>query len=355
MSITPDKVFAHLDRIHAWRSGEKPAPVTLEWDLSNRCDRGCQACHMAYTHVRGPLTGAHDGPAGSTSTGDLADTDLVLRALSEVAAAGVQGIVWTGGGEPTLHPGFEPIVTEAARLGLSQGMYTHGGHIDRKRAELIRQHFSWVVISLDRADAESYRAYKGGGPKGFDKACAGIRNLVAAPGACTVGVSFLIDAETWQHTGAAVTLFRALGADYITFRPMIDFDQANPAQAIGDRTWITEAMPTLETLAALPGVVCDPPRFVEYRDWTGRSYSACYGVRMNATITPDGRVWLCVNKRGFPGAELGDLRRESFASLWTRHPGKVTDFSLCRVMCRLHLVNERLATIEAPMTHTEFV
>jgi MoaA/NifB/PqqE/SkfB family radical SAM enzyme len=353
--ITPDKVYAHLDRIQAWRDGDKPAPVTVEWDLSNRCDRGCQACHMAYTHVRGPLANSHDGPPGSTPTGDLADTDLVLRVLAEMAAAGVQGIVWTGGGEPTLHPGFEPIVSAAARHGLAQGMYTHGGHIDRKRAELIKQHFSWVVISLDRSDADAYRAYKGGGPKGFERACNGVRSLASAEGACTVGVSFLIDADTWQDAERCAAFGLSLGADYVTFRPMIDFDQADPAQPIGDRSWVTAAMPTLEELATRPGIVCDPARFAEYRDWTGRSYHTCYGVRMNTTITPDSRVWLCVNKRGFPGAELGDLKRESFADLWARHPGKVTDFSLCRVMCRLHLVNERLAAIEAPMTHSEFV
>src|SRR5262245_36940895 len=121
--ITPDKVYAHLDRIVAWRNGEKPAPVTIEWDLSTRCSRGCAFCHMAYTHVRGPLAGVYDGPKGSTPTGDLADTALVMRGLAEVAAAGVQGIVWSGGGEPTLHPAFEQITAEAARLGLQQGMY----------------------------------------------------------------------------------------------------------------------------------------------------------------------------------------------------------------------------------------
>lgn len=354
-SITPDKVFAHLGRLQAWRDGEKPAPVTIEWDLSNRCSRGCQGCHMAYTHARGPLTGAHDGPPGSTPTGDLADTALVLRALGEVAVAGAQGIVWTGGGEPTLHPDFEQIVQRAAALGLAQGMYTHGGHIDARRAALIRRHFSWVVVSLDRADAASYQDYKGGGPRGFDKACDGVRRLAAADGPCVVGVSFLLDAETWPRTDAALALTDALGADYVTFRPLIDFDQADPAQAVGDRSWVSAALPTLRRLAARPGVVCDPDRFVEYRDWAGRSYHACYGVRLNTTITPDGRVWLCPNRRGLPESALGDLARESFADLWQRHPGVWTDFRQCRVMCRLHLVNERLAAIEAPMQHTEFV
>ncbi len=167
--ITPDKVYAHLDRIVGWREGDRPAPVTIEWDLSARCNLGCLGCHMAYTHVRGPLTGTHAGPPSSTPIGDLADADLVTRALGEAADAGVQGIVWSGGGEPTLHPQFEQITAEAARLGLQQGMYTHGGHLNEGRTAFIRRHFTWVVVSLDRADAESYHAYKGGGARGFDR------------------------------------------------------------------------------------------------------------------------------------------------------------------------------------------
>lgn len=353
--ITPDKVFAHLDRLQGWREGDKPAPVTIEWDLTNRCSRGCHFCHMAYTHTRGPLAGAFDGPEGSTSTGDIADTAMVLRSLAEAHAAGVQGIVWTGGGEPTLHPQFEEIVSEAARLGLAQGMYTHGGHISEGRAAFIRKHFTWVVISLDRADAESYRAYKGGGSKGFGNACQGIKNLAESAGDCTIGVSFLLDADTWQSGWVDLKLADELGADYTTFRPMINFDQADPALPVGDRGWIAEALPSLRLLAQTPGVVLDVDRFLEYRDYTGRTYHACMGIRLNTTITPDGRMWLCPNRRGFAGSELGDLSKETFTSIWQRHPGQWTDFTQCRVMCRLHLINQRLDVIETPIAHREFV
>jgi MoaA/NifB/PqqE/SkfB family radical SAM enzyme len=351
--ITPDKVFAHLDRLQAWRAGEKPAPVTIEWDLSNRCSRGCSFCHFAYTHTRGPLRGKQAKPEGASAGGDLADTELVIRALSEVAAAGVKGIVWTGGGEPTLHPDFNLITAYAAGVGLEQGMYTHGGHIGKQRAERIRDRFTWVVVSLDRADAESYRAYKG---RGFEQSCEGIRLLAAADGPCVVGVSFLLDADTWRDAWRMLQLADGLGASYTTFRPMIHYTMDDPAMPPEDRSWITEAEPTLRELARTDGVVCDVDRFLMYRDWTrDRGYQTCYGIRMNATITPDGRVWVCPNRREFPNSCLGDLREESFAALWARHPGQWTDFTQCRAMCRLHLNNRILAAIEAPHEHTAFI
>jgi len=66
-------------------------------------------------------------------------------------------------------------------------------------------------------------------------------------------------------------------------------------------------------------------------------------------------VWVCPNRRGLAGSELGDLTRDTFADLWARHPGQWTDFSGCRAMCRLHLVNRQLAPVFEKRQHEAFV
>ena len=56
MYIEPKlKLFAHLDRLAALQRGENPPPVNVEMDLSNRCSLGCEYCHFAYTHTKGPV------------------------------------------------------------------------------------------------------------------------------------------------------------------------------------------------------------------------------------------------------------------------------------------------------------
>lgn len=339
--ITPRKGYAHLDRLAAWQAGEKPAPVTIEWDLTNRCDRACDGCHFAHTHSRGPLARRR-----LVDTGDVADTAMVLRALGEAAQAGVRGIVWTGGGEPTLHPDIARFVRRACDEGLAQGLYTHGGRIGAELGALLRATLAWVVVSLDRADAVSYQAYKGGG---FDAACAGVRAL--AGGAAEVGVSFLLDATCYRDAWRMLALARELGATYTTFRPLILADPRAPAVA-APQPWIADALPVLADLAREPDVVCDLARFRQYAAWE-RSYPVCHGVKLTTTITPDGRVWLCPNRRGM--TELGNLHRESFAAIWQRHPGQWSDFAQCRVMCRLHQVNEALAPLFAHYAHEAFV
>lgn len=353
--ISSSKVFAHLDRLAHWRAGAAPAPVTIEWDLSNRCVLGCQSCHFAHTHTRGPWSSRERHlPMAFEAIGDFANPSVVSRGLWQMAQAGVQGVVWSGGGEPTTHPQWLSIVERASEVGLQQGMYTLGGLLRPDTARTLASHATWVVVSLDCADAETYAAEKGVPAARFEAACQGVRWLAEA-GHATIGVSFLLHRSNWHRAADMLTLARSLGATYTTFRPTIETDVHAPAVCTEQRGWISTALSTLQAMAAERDVECDPDRFVAYRDWQARSYTACYGIRLNATVTPDGRVWVCPQRRGMAGSSLGDLRTESFVDIWARHPRQWTDFSDCRVMCRLHGLNEQLAAIEQPRTHEAFL
>lgn len=348
--ITPSKVFSHMDRLVRWGPGASAAPVTVEVDLSNTCSLGCQSCHMAYTHVAGPRAGSA-APDGFGGTGKFADLDVFARAFDQMCGLGVRGLVFSGGGEPTLHPQFEAFVERAE--GLELGMYTLGGHLPEARAALVRDRFTWVVVSLDAIDADTYAREKRVPGSRFRDACRGIERL--AGGRAAVGVSFLLHAGNWQSIDEMVALARYMGATYVTLRPTIETEASDLSQIAGDRSWVTTALPKLQALADEPDVEVSPERFVEYRDWQGHGYSTCYGVRLVTQITPDGRMWICPNRRGLAGSELGDLSKESFAAIWARHPGQVTDFSDCRAMCRLHQVNQTLDTVYAPRAHEAFV
>ena len=349
------KVFRHMDRMTAWKRGEKPAPVTVEWDLSNRCALGCMDCHFAHTHTRGPWVSKKRAlPTAYDSGGDLADPQLVHRGLTEMAQAGVKGIVWSGGGEPTTHPQLFSIIEHASSLGLQQGMYTFGGLLTGESAKTLASRLTWAVVSLDTVDAQTYSREKGVSPSRFVAACDGVRSM-SAGGRTVIGVSFLLHAGNWRLVFDMLSLARGLGASYATFRPAIRTSPADPATCVDDRSWITAAMPTLELLAKDLHVEIDLGRFKQYRDWTGRSYHTCYGIRFTATVTPDGRVWVCPQRRGLSESCVGDLRIESFKELWARHVGQWTDFSGCRVMCRLHLMNETLAQVFDEQQHEAFL
>lgn len=348
------KPLAHLDRLAGWHRGDTPAPVTIEWDLSNRCTYGCAGCHFGYVHTKGPLTlGPRVLPMAHDKGGDLADPVLVRRVLQQAAGAGVKSIVWTGGGEPTTHQEWHWLMAYACELGLEQGLYTMGTLMSAAQADTVRQWLSWVVISLDHADAETYAREKRTTTRNFHRACETITALTG--GAAAIGVSFLLHAGNYTQAPAMLALSRTLGATYTTFRPLVDTAPNAPGTLLGDRSWVRIATPGLQALAAQPDVELDVARFEEWAGWSGHGYASCHGPALNTTITPDGRMWVCPNRREYAGSCLGDLRTESFADIWARHPGHVPVTHDCRALCRLHPVNRTLHELGQTRPHENFI
>lgn len=347
------KLYQHLPVLHAIKLGERPPPINVEIDLSNRCSLGCEWCHFAYTHTRGPLAGKQAGPANAISGGDLMDLALAESILDQLSEVGVKSITWTGGGEPTLHPQFNAIAGYANYKRLEQGLYTHGGHINPERARILKKQFTWVFISLDECTPEAYKKSKG--VDRFDRALEGISNLVNAEGMATIGVGFLLHKENWRDTHHMVKLARSLGVDYVQFRPTILSEKEAPGEVVENLNWLTNAMAHLNAYQKDSFVIADLERFAMYRDWDGHGYSTCYWSGLQTVITPNGKVWRCTNKREHPGALLGDLSQESFSELWARSGGSCGVDSECRLMCRGHVANLSLQPMMATTPHGNFI
>jgi MoaA/NifB/PqqE/SkfB family radical SAM enzyme len=345
----PTKVLQHLDRLAEIKAGNRPPPVNVEIDLSNRCSLGCEWCHFAYTHTRGPLAGKVDKPDGAVAGGDMMDFYLMHKILDQLESFGVRSIVWSGGGEPTLHPDFNYLI---AYCKLDQGIYTHGGHINATRAGLMKQRMIWVYVSLDAHDAESYAKHKG--VDRFDAACDGVRHLVAADGDATIGVGFMLTGDNYLYAPKMLAVGRGLGADFIQFRPAVIYDQQQPGK-VGEFTgWSTGAAEWLKGIAKEPDVELDLERFRMYGDWLEHPYSTCWWSALSTVITPNGKVWTCCNKRERSHALMGDLTVDSFADIWNRtEPHKVN--GECRVLCRGHIPNLTLDKIMMPAAHGNFI
>lgn len=349
-----DLAWAVVDRVSTER--RIVAVYNLETEAGTYLADGIVVhnCHFAHTHTRGPLTRtARVLPMAHDRGGDLADTDLVLRALMEARLAGVKSIVWTGGGEPTTHPDWHFLMSTAHGMGFEQGLYTMGSLISTTQAATIRQWLSWVVVSLDHPDAATYAREKRTLPSMFDRACETVRAL--GHGKAAIGVSFLLHAGNYTQAQDMLALSRSLGATYTTFRPLVETAPSEPGVLLGDRAWVRVATPGLQALAAQPDVELDVARFHEWAGWSGHGYTVCQGPALNTTITPDGRLWVCPNRREYAGSCLGDLRVESFADIWARHPGRFPVTADCRAQCRLHHVNQALDALAQPREHANFI
>ena len=336
--IDTNKVLKYLDRFR-----DHPPPVNVEVDLSNRCNLGCKFCHFAHTHSRGKhVQGCKLDPV----CGDMMELELALKIVEELTEYGVKSVTWSGGGEPTLNPNIVNII-EATPL--PQGIYTNCVSMPATLANVIKRHCVWVYVSLDCINKKEFAKVKNVKPDMFNWVLDGIERLKSAEGDAAIGIGMLVTPDNAHNIQAMYDFVNIeINPDYVQFRPAIDtYDNLEWIQTAIDNLLLLERGETK--------VYRQIERFNMYLNWDGHGYANCRWSRAQSVITPNGKVWTCLNRRGFDGDCLGDVNKELFASIWQRAPmAKVKGD--CRVMCRGHIPNKAVEKVlSEPEGHENFI
>jgi len=317
------KILRFPEALVRIQRGEQVWPINIEFDLSNRCNLRCRHCDFAHTH-----------------DGVVMERALILNALRQLADCGVRAVTFTGGGEPTTNPHFALAARTAHELGMDVGVYTNGTNWYAISDAL--DCLTWLYISLDEADAESFQNMKG-----LNRLAAVLDNATRwAKRDVTMGLGFLLHGDNWRNTTDMVALGVGVGASYVQFRPMV---------GLQDYSWVPDALVSLGKWDD-GFVYVSRQRFVDMMahqagEWR-RCYTRCRASALVPCIGAGGEVWVCPNTRGL--RPLGNLHDESFADIWGRRQPQMVGGD-CRVVCRNHALNETLEYVCGEAEHGNFV
>ncbi|WP_457624355.1 radical SAM protein [Persephonella sp.] len=161
-------------------NGERVRPfpgVILIWNLTNVCNLFCQHCYSAANTVRT----------------DEISIDQIKAQIPHLKKARVRYLILSGG-EPLLREDIFDIAKLFNENGFITTLSTNGLLINEDNINLIKEHFSYVGISID-GDEETHDRFRG--MKGaFRKSLEAIR-LVRDAG-IKVGMRFTITSQTYR-------------------------------------------------------------------------------------------------------------------------------------------------------------
>lgn len=328
--LNPLKVLHHHERLIALAKGRDVAPVTVEIDPVAYCNHACGWCvDPLHTPVRMSFT-------------------LFTRLIDELAGfrvdgCGVEGIVFKGGGEPTLHPRFAAMLEAATARGFSAGVVTNGSRLWR-HADLLSRHAAYVRVSLDGPTPQSHREIHGS--RDFGRIIAGVADLIASRAGRrhpVIGLSFAMDIRTVALAGAAIGLGEELGADYVLLRPPF-FEEVgrSPSMTVAQARLVREALRAAANRygGAMEVLVGDWVSDTEQAEGNrsqlrdnGRRDShverrlpiehrtgRCLASPLLAVVAADGTLYGCCNLRGLAPWAMGKLDYavdRGFAELWS--------------------------------------
>lgn len=135
-----EKLIYRIDDINKILNGEFPFPKTVDVNLTETCNLNCLGCHTKEFRAANKFM----------------PKEVFERNCDDWSKIGVKGVIFTGGGEPCLHPLFDDFVKYSLSKGLKVGCITNGT-IPKDALTLC----DWVRVSLNAVNHDGYRKHAG--------------------------------------------------------------------------------------------------------------------------------------------------------------------------------------------------
>ena len=280
---------------------EFSAPLYVAWELTHHCNARCIHCY------------SNSSP--DAVLGDEMPLDRALRAIDQLAEAGVLVLAFSGG-EPLMHRHWETLVGRAVRSGISVNVGSNGSCITNRNADKLKDlKIKSVTISLDShvsSRHDAFRKFDGL----FEKSISAIRRLVERDVRVVVG--FTPTRKNWKDGRGVIDLAYELGADAVNLSEYVPAGRGGLELALSPNELpetLVEWIDTRKEFANRMQIVwhdCRVGMLVSEEE--KRKYVGCGAGRLVARIMPDGTVTPCV----FLSTPIGSLANESFHNLWSR-------------------------------------
>ncbi|MCL2198106.1 MAG: radical SAM protein [Defluviitaleaceae bacterium] len=201
--FSPMKIWTQADKLKMLARGEDVCPSTLELDVCSHCNHKCSWCVDPK--------GSHDNV--------FMDVAVAQAIITDAFEMGIRGLVFKGGGEPSLHPEFEQILKAAKMIGFEIGVVTNGTNLERLSAAYLET-LAYIRISTDGATPTT--RLKTHGIDDFDELRDSIKRFtVKRTGRHPViGLSFCMEYEDINEIPLAITMGEKAGVDYTLLRPV---------------------------------------------------------------------------------------------------------------------------------------
>jgi wyosine [tRNA(Phe)-imidazoG37] synthetase (radical SAM superfamily) len=286
------RVVRYHERIQAILGGEKAGPIRANLDLTNLCNHKCFFCEPETYRAETVRDRRH-----------TMITEKAKEVIEDLSLMGCRTLMFSGGGEPMLHPDFGHILRHAKRYRFKVAVVSNGTYISKWQGELLRA--DDIRISLDAGSVEDHLAMHGGKAVDFEQICQGLDGLVKRRNELRtgglsdlpeIGVAYIISERNCKpgQTGNFIALMAKLHVDFIQFRPLSD-----PAQPEGSKE-VWAAFDQLREInfeaTLLPTKVFPVPKrgsdvFLQ------RDFSRCYAALTRCIVGATGDVQACCDRR----------------------------------------------------------
>ena len=302
------KLAYHYERIEAWESGERIAPVSVDMALTRACGAMCSFCYamVQEPQERAPIR-----------------VDDALTLVDDFAAIGVKSVSLISDGESTLSKAYVPFIQHASKAGIDVGNATNAWEWEPEKIDQVLPYLTWVRFTVAAGTPAAYARimYKGDEhTRVFDRAMEHIRYAVELKKRLglkvTLGIQMVLMPQFREEIVPFAKLALDLGVDYGVIKHCsddesgslgVDYDAYESLYPLLERA---EAMSTNETKVIV--------KWEKIKDKGVPSYKRFYGPQFLLQISGSGLVapsGMFFNAK-YSKLHIGNFTEERFADLF---------------------------------------
>ncbi len=346
------KFLRFKEQLDALENGHMVSPVHIRIKPINACNHDCWYC--AY-HVDDLQLGK------MMEMNDVIPRGKMMEIIDDLGDMGVKAVTFSGGGEPTIYPHLEESINRLGQKEIKVASLTNGSGLKGAVAETFARYGTWVRISFDGWDSESYAKFRNVKLGEFDKVIRNMRDFAGLKSACVLGTSYIVGQKNYEHVFDFVSLMKDTGVNHVKITGLVVSNNGleNKQYHDGIREEVREQIDRAKLLEDDTLKIVN--HYHEMSERFGKEYTTCPSQQFLIVIGANNKVYSCQDKAYTNEGLLGSIENKRFKEFWFSEENYNRIMSInpsvdCTHHCSAHqknlLSHEYLAVDE---NHVEFI
>lgn len=347
------KIFRFKDKLDSLplNTGKILPPMQIRLKPTNRCGHHCRYCAYRADNLQ---------LGKDMRLDDFIPKAKIMELIDDIIEVGVKSVTFSGGGDPFYYPYLIDAASSLAGSAVKFAALTNGSRLTGEAAEIFARYATWLRISIDGWDDESYSAYRGVKHGEFTAVMKNIETFKKHGGRCYLGVSLIVDRQNAPHVYEFIGRLKNLGIDSVKVSPCIVSNEGADNNSYHREIFDMvkgQTRRAVDDFASGGFEIFDS--YHELDDKFTKDYTWCPHVQTLTVIGADLNVYTCQDKAyNLDDGLIGSIRETQFKELWFSDKSrffKINPSVHCNHHCVANAVNKlMLEYLDIDEGHMEF-
>ena len=301
-------------QLNAISKGEVVAPIHIRVKPINLCNHDCWYCAYRTDNVT---------LGDQMNERDQIPRGKMIELAHDFVDMGVKAVTFSGGGEPLIYKPLPEIIEILAKGGIRIASLTNGSNLKGRVADAFAKYGTWVRVSIDAWDNESYVKSRGAKSNDFSKLIKNISDFTARDTKCVLGVSFIVGKDNYKHIAEVCSLLKTCKVDHVKISGAVVSNDAAGNNAYHSLIKDEVAKQILETKKLEDEGFKVLNHYHDLEERFEKKYNKCPFLKFLTVVGADQYIYTCQDKAYTETGKIGSIKNKSFKDFWLSKENKI--------------------------------